>query len=75
MKLKSFFACFFIVAAFTFANAQENASVLMKQAYAQASKENKKVFVMFHASWCGWCKKWTQTWRMRHVQNPLLIIM
>ena len=30
---------------------------VMKKAYAQAKAENKKVFVMFHASWCGWCKK------------------
>lgn len=57
MKLKLLFTYFFIVTSFTFANAQENASVLMKQGYDQASKENKKVFVMFHASWCGWCKK------------------
>lgn len=57
MKLKSIFASLCLVVCFFTANAQEEASVLMKQAYAQASKENKKVFVMFHASWCGWCKK------------------
>jgi thiol-disulfide isomerase/thioredoxin len=31
--------------------------VIMKEAYTQASKENKKVLLIFHASWCGWCKK------------------
>jgi thiol-disulfide isomerase/thioredoxin len=30
---------------------------VMKNAYAQASKEHKDVLVIFHASWCGWCKK------------------
>src|ERR1700712_3946779 len=30
---------------------------VLKDAYAQAGKENKKVILMFHASWCGWCKK------------------
>jgi thioredoxin-related protein len=57
MKLKSIFTCFLIVVAFAFANAQESASAIMQKAYTQAGKENKKVFVMFHASWCGWCKK------------------
>jgi thioredoxin-related protein len=57
MKLKSMFACFLIVMSFAVANAQESASAIMQKAYAQAGKENKKVLVMFHASWCQWCKK------------------
>jgi thiol-disulfide isomerase/thioredoxin len=30
---------------------------IMKEAFSTAAKENKKVFIMFHASWCGWCHK------------------
>ena len=37
--------------------AQEKASTILKDAYKQAKIEKKNVFVIFHASWCGWCKK------------------
>lgn len=35
----------------------EPASKILADAYKQAAKENKNVMVIFHASWCGWCKK------------------
>ena len=37
--------------------APASAEAIMKEAYAVAKKENKKVLVIFHASWCGWCHK------------------
>ena len=57
MKLKSIIIATFLLLSITTINAQEQASVIMSKAYAQAVKENKNVFLMFHASWCGWCKK------------------
>lgn len=35
----------------------ESANEILKQAYSVAAKEKKNVLVIFHASWCGWCKK------------------
>src|SRR5699024_8877588 len=37
--------------------AQESAFAIMKEAEQQAVAQNKKIFVLFHASWCGWCKR------------------
>ena len=37
--------------------APSSAEEIMKEAFTSAKKQNKKVLVMFHASWCGWCHK------------------
>ena len=29
----------------------------MEKAFQQAKSENKNVLLIFHASWCGWCKR------------------
>ena len=33
------------------------ADKIFNDACALAKKENKKVMIIFHASWCGWCKR------------------
>lgn len=35
----------------------QSADEILNVAYKQAAKEKKNVFVIFHASWCGWCHK------------------
>lgn len=32
-------------------------SEVLKTAFATAKSDKKPVWVIFHASWCGWCKK------------------
>jgi thiol-disulfide isomerase/thioredoxin len=38
-------------------HSQPPASEIMREAMQMAAKENKNVFIIFHASWCGWCHK------------------
>jgi len=51
---------FLLLAFLNTAKAQQaplTADDIMKEAFSTAKNENKKVFIMFHASWCGWCHK------------------
>lgn len=57
MKLKTLLLCLLFVGVMTQATAQESADKILEKAFAQAKKEKKNVFVMYHASWCKWCKK------------------
>lgn len=33
------------------------ANIVLKKAITDAGEQNKKVLLIFHASWCGWCHK------------------
>ena len=56
MKLKLLIV-FLAVAFLQTSFAQESASSILDKAYKQAAQENKNVLIIFHASWCGLCKK------------------
>lgn len=59
MKTKVVLSVFyFISAASLFAQkAPASAEEIMREAFATATQQDKKVLIMFHASWCGWCHK------------------
>ncbi|HEY8389157.1 MAG TPA: thioredoxin family protein [Parasegetibacter sp.] len=47
-----------LFASVSFAQQQPpHAEEVVSKAIAKAAKEKKNVFVIFHASWCGWCRK------------------
>lgn len=44
-----------------------DAAVALGRAQSQARREGKNVLVVFHASWCGWCKRFD-----RMLEDPKL---
>ncbi|MES2850260.1 MAG: thioredoxin family protein, partial [Bacteroidota bacterium] len=54
---KILFFLFFFSASMQAQTTVPSAEEVLKAAYKQASEQHKNVFVIFHASWCGWCKK------------------
>lgn len=56
MKLY-FLTIFFFLFINVKAQQTPSADVVLNETRAKAAKENKKVLVIFHASWCVWCRK------------------
>jgi thioredoxin-related protein len=50
-------ACLFLSETVSGQHSQPTAGEIMQEALQTATKENKNVFIIFHASWCGWCHK------------------
>lgn len=58
MKPLSLFLVFTIISSTLFAQAPPPAAEkVMEFTIARATKENKNILLIFHASWCGWCHK------------------
>ncbi len=60
MKKLVLSSCLFLFAVTIIAQQQKQtvpANEILDAAYKAATVENKKVLLIFHASWCGWCHK------------------
>jgi thioredoxin-related protein len=68
MKLKVLLLAFIIITSgVAFGQDKpETASKILDDACKLAAKEQKSVMIVFHASWCGWCKKFEAS-----VKDPL----
>lgn len=47
----------FLCVSAAFSQSGPSADEILQEACRIAGKEKKKVFIMFTASWCGWCKR------------------
>ncbi len=57
-KFAVLFSCLLICVNLLSAQAPpSSADEVLNAAYKEAAKEKKNVFILFHASWCGWCHR------------------
>ena len=57
MKIRLILLSLIVTSAVIGQTSPEPAEKVFNDAVAAAKKENKNVMIIFHASWCGWCKK------------------
>lgn len=63
------FLSFFLVKKIIAQEGPRQAGEILQEAYRQAAGEKKNVFVLFHASWCGWCHKMDSAMSDRAVKD------
>lgn len=72
MKRFSLVVAITAVTAVSLASSTPTAATLMADAQKKAAKENKKIFVKFRASWCGWCKRMDEFMNRPEFKNIFL---
>jgi len=70
MQNKLLFTIVFLLIT-TISFSQKTVDAILEEAYEQATLEDKSVMVIFHASWCTWCKKMDQNLQDERIKSMM----